>query len=68
MSAEDAWETAAANTRRLAPDTDDFAPTPKSMVRIFSGQIDAASYLTAPGWLASMARGQSVLAWEAERD
>ena len=68
VSVNDAWVAAAANTLRMAPDAGDFAPTPKSMVRISSGQIDAASYLTAPGWLASMARGMSVVAWAAERD
>lgn len=66
VTIEEAWDTALRNTHRLAPKID--PPEDSSMLRIQAGQIDAASYLLAPGWLHGIANGRSVLAWASDRD
>ena len=66
VARDDAWEVALANTARFAPRLE--AADSGAMMRIQAGQIDAASYLLAPGWLERIAAGRNVLAWAAERD
>ncbi len=61
-----AWARARANMLDLAPDIG--VVEPRALTRIMSGQIDSASYLMAPGWLAARAGGGRIVAWASGRD
>lgn len=66
VSREAAWDAALVNTERLAPKVE--VSDTGGLYRIEGGQIDAASFLMAPGWLRSVAGSGQVIAWSADRD
>ncbi|MFT7624419.1 MAG: hypothetical protein ACI9WU_003606 [Myxococcota bacterium] len=66
VSVDEAWAAAAANLKTLAPRIE--PAEPGTMARIMAGQIDAASYLLAPGWLAACKGDHDVLAWSSGRE
>lgn len=68
VSADEAWAQAYQNLARLTPQAGEVDGA-AGLVRIASGQIDAASYLLCPGFLARFAAaGDHAIAWCADRD